>query len=253
MVYIELTVPCARSATNAATSRADAGSHRPGREADVPASQSCQLVPPMVSNTNTRLSAQRSRGLVERRVHESDWDTGSCVLNWKPQIAVVGEDHGRVYAAGEDVDQQVRSDVDVGSFLLTIGVRHHEHRVGKLRTCAVLNHDRPLRVDEPRHPGRAGRPDRHRRLLDACHVVAVLDEVDASGGPQCLQVDILIDVARRVRRLIDASRAVDHPIDRGASPVAARRNQGGDERNADLASANPACPGRRFSGHRSRD
>ena len=73
-------------------------------------------------------------------------------------------------------------DIDVGAFLLAVGVRHHEDRPVERAAGAVLDHYGPRWADKA---GPAvGILDGQGRGLHPRHVGAVFDVVDVAGGPQ---------------------------------------------------------------------
>lgn len=97
------------------------------------------------SRSNTRCSAEPPTAEVAARRYP-----GPGIGDRKLQITVVREHHGSVDDTGEDVDQQMRGDVDIRPLLFTVSVRDHERRVRYRVAVGILHHYRPLRVDELR-------------------------------------------------------------------------------------------------------
>ena len=66
----------------------------------------------MSADAVTRLAAESAGEVVAGRVDDSDRDVTPGELDWEAEIAVVGDDDRRVHLAGQDVDQEVRGDVE---------------------------------------------------------------------------------------------------------------------------------------------
>jgi len=108
----------------------------------------CQARPPVAAGSGGGVTAEVAGEVAAGRVDDADGYAAPGLLDGEPQVAVVGDDQRGVDLAAEDVHPEVGGDVDVGAFLLAVGVRHHEHRAVHGAPGAVLDHDRPGRADE---------------------------------------------------------------------------------------------------------
>jgi hypothetical protein len=138
-----------------------------------------QASPPVAASALGRISAEISCEVIAGRVDDADGDAAPGLFDGEPQVAVVGDHEGGVDLAAEDVQQEVRGDVDVGALLLAVRVGDHEHRAADRLPGTVLDHHRPGRADQARSA--AGILDSQRRSLDPRHVGSVLD-VPGSGA-----------------------------------------------------------------------
>jgi hypothetical protein len=67
--------------------------------------------PPVAARAAAGVAAQIASQEVAREVHAAHRDALARLLNWEAQVAVVGDDDGRVHRAAEDVRQKMRGQV----------------------------------------------------------------------------------------------------------------------------------------------
>ncbi len=107
-----------------------------------------KLSPEVAASPSCHLSTQCSCCLAGRRVDQSDGHMCARPLDWEPQVGIVRNDQGCIDYAAEDVQEQVRSDVDIAALLFPVGDRNHEAGISNCLSCSVLDHYGPVRRDQ---------------------------------------------------------------------------------------------------------
>jgi hypothetical protein len=83
------------------------------------------------------VSAEIAREVIAGRVDDADGDAAPGLLDREPQVAVVRDHEGGVDLAAEDVQEEVRGEVDFGAFLFAVRAGHHEHRAEAAERPAI--------------------------------------------------------------------------------------------------------------------
>lgn len=77
-------------------------------------------IPPVPPNPIRHLPTKVPGQLTVGGIDQADGDTKSSLLHGVPQVAVVGDHYCRVDAVLQQVDQEVRRDIDVRALLLAL-------------------------------------------------------------------------------------------------------------------------------------
>jgi len=127
-----------------------------------------ELSPEVSANPGLRGCAQSPGGLARREVDQSGRPAFAGLPDGKLQIRVVRDDHGGIDFAEENVQQQMRCDVDVAALLFPVSHGDHEPCVIDGLASTVPDHDWPVGADQPR--AAVGIADGQGERLDACDV-----------------------------------------------------------------------------------
>lgn len=105
-----------------------------------------QLPPPVVPSSNCGLSPQSTGELVPGRIDQADRHSLASFLDGEAKIAVVGDHQCAIDCACQNIQKEMRRNVDVRPLLLAVGVRDHKTGIRDLSAVAILDHYGPLRA-----------------------------------------------------------------------------------------------------------
>jgi hypothetical protein len=137
----------------------------------------------------------------------------------EPKVTVVGDHDRCVDLFGEDIHEQMRRDVDIGTFLLALRNGRHERGAYHWIPERVLDHDRPISLDDLRYSGRSRPANGERRLLDPRNVVSQFYAIHGSCAGQGLDIYVLVGITGRIGGCVYQRRAVRDPHDARGRPV----------------------------------
>lgn len=146
-------------------------------------------------------------------------------MRWGRQVAVVRNHHGSIHHLGENIDEQVRGDIDIRALLFPAGDGCHEPCVRNVLLISVLHHHGPLGPADDGLTIPAGGSEGRRG--DPSHVVAVADSSGRTGAVQCSEVNILFALAVGVAGSAHSRRAIGDRHDGRIVPARPRGDQAG--------------------------